>query len=106
MIVAGLLGKVDVKATSTGSGGITALPRAVRHGTALGIAALYPRTMEPLRLGNVVEWQCPARVWPRPSGKDRAYLFAITKSRDAARPVIVVVMLVLKANKRSSFFFA
>ncbi|KAK6745641.1 hypothetical protein RB195_012014 [Necator americanus] len=54
MIVAGLLGKVDVKATSTGSGGITALPRAVRHGTALGIAALYPKTMEPLRLAGLL----------------------------------------------------
>ncbi|PIO67538.1 hypothetical protein TELCIR_10704 [Teladorsagia circumcincta] len=50
MIVAGLLGRVDVKAKSSGSGGITALPRAVRHGTALGIAALYPEKMEPLRL--------------------------------------------------------
>ncbi|RCN48675.1 30S ribosomal protein S9 family protein [Ancylostoma caninum] len=54
MIVAGLLGRVDVKATSTGSGGITALPRAVRHGTALGIAALYPKTMEPLRLAGLL----------------------------------------------------
>ncbi|VDO55076.1 unnamed protein product [Haemonchus placei] len=51
MIVAGMLGRVDVKARARGSGGITALPRAVRHGTALGIAALYPKTMEPLRLG-------------------------------------------------------
>ncbi|KAK6010513.1 hypothetical protein OSTOST_24459, partial [Ostertagia ostertagi] len=50
MIVAGLLGRVDVKATAKGAGGITALPRAVRHGTALGIAALYPKAMEPLRL--------------------------------------------------------
>ncbi|KAK5983577.1 RhoGAP and Ras-association domain containing protein [Trichostrongylus colubriformis] len=50
MLVAGLLGRVDVKAKAVGSGGITALPRAVRHGTALGIAALYPEKMEPLRL--------------------------------------------------------
>ncbi|VDL73371.1 unnamed protein product [Nippostrongylus brasiliensis] len=54
MLVARLLGKVDVKATSSGSGGITALPRAVRHGTALGIAALYPKTMEPLRLAGLL----------------------------------------------------
>ncbi|XGW15029.1 hypothetical protein V3C99_000924 [Haemonchus contortus] len=54
MIVAGMLGRVDVKATSKGSGGITALPRAVRHGTALGIAALYPKTMEPLRLAGLL----------------------------------------------------
>ena len=51
MIVANLLGKVDVTATSKGSGGATALPRAVRHGAALCIAALHPQTMEPLRLG-------------------------------------------------------
>ncbi|PIO60124.1 30S ribosomal protein S9 domain protein, partial [Teladorsagia circumcincta] len=54
MIVAGLLGRVDVKAKSSGSGGITALPRAVRHGTALGIAALYPEKMEPLRLAGLL----------------------------------------------------
>ncbi|VDO62621.1 unnamed protein product [Heligmosomoides polygyrus] len=54
MLVAGLLGRVDVKATSTGSGGITALPRAVRHGAALGIAALYPKTVEPLRLAGLL----------------------------------------------------
>ncbi|KAJ1365730.1 hypothetical protein KIN20_026151 [Parelaphostrongylus tenuis] len=54
MIVAGVLGQVDVIATTTGSGGMTALPRAVRHGIALGIAALYPETMEPLRISGLL----------------------------------------------------
>lgn len=32
------------------SGGMSALPRAVRHGTALCVAALQPEAIEPLRL--------------------------------------------------------
>ncbi|KHJ94179.1 hypothetical protein OESDEN_05891 [Oesophagostomum dentatum] len=86
MIVAGLLGRVDVKATSTGSGGITALPRAVRHGVALGIAALYPKTMEPLRLGNVVEWQYPARVSGHAHPERAAHVFVCDYQESWPRP--------------------
>uniref|UniRef100_A0A1I7WUU7 Sugar transporter SWEET1 n=1 Tax=Heterorhabditis bacteriophora TaxID=37862 RepID=A0A1I7WUU7_HETBA len=50
LLVSGFLGRVDVLATTSGSGGITVIPRAVRHGAALCIAALYPKTVEPLRL--------------------------------------------------------
>lgn len=47
-----LLEKVDVAATITeGPGGSSVVPRVVRHGAALGIAALYPDYCEKLRLG-------------------------------------------------------
>ena len=33
---------------------MSAVPRAVRHGVALSVAALYPESVERLRLGTVV----------------------------------------------------
>lgn len=54
MIVSHLLGRVDVVAKTEGSGGTSAIPRAIRHGTALCIAALYPETTEKLRLAGLL----------------------------------------------------
>ncbi|MFH4979327.1 hypothetical protein AB6A40_006036 [Gnathostoma spinigerum] len=51
MIITDLLGKVDVIARVEGAGGPSVVPRVVRHGVALGIAALYPDHFEKLRLG-------------------------------------------------------
>ncbi|CAJ0942258.1 unnamed protein product, partial [Mesorhabditis belari] len=56
LIVANLIGQVDVKATTVGAGGATAVPRAVRHGTALGLAALFPDVEEKLRLAGLISW--------------------------------------------------
>ncbi|CAI4229146.1 unnamed protein product [Auanema sp. JU1783] len=53
LIVSDLLDRVDVKA-NVENDGITALPKAVRHGTSLCIAALYPESMEALRLAGLL----------------------------------------------------
>jgi hypothetical protein len=53
MIVTGLLGKVDVQAKILkGPGGKSVTPRAVRHATALALAALFPELAERMRLGG------------------------------------------------------
>ncbi|CAJ0574406.1 unnamed protein product, partial [Mesorhabditis spiculigera] len=54
LIVTNLIGQVDVVATSEGSGGETAVPRAVRHGVSLGLAALFPANEEKLRLAGLL----------------------------------------------------
>ncbi|KAL3084198.1 hypothetical protein niasHT_039324 [Heterodera trifolii] len=55
MIVAGKLGKVDIEAhLLDGPGGLSVVPRAVRQGAALGLAALFPETMERLRLAGLL----------------------------------------------------
>ncbi|CAI2347915.1 unnamed protein product [Caenorhabditis sp. 36 PRJEB53466] len=70
MIISQTLGRFDVKATTScvsnslpeapnkeilnRSGGMSSLPRAVRHGTALCIAALQPDVAEPLRLAGLL----------------------------------------------------
>ena len=47
-----LLGKIDVVSEVEGPGGKTVIPRVVRHGVALAIAALFPEHFEKLRLGK------------------------------------------------------
>uniref|UniRef100_A0A8R1HN27 Uncharacterized protein n=2 Tax=Caenorhabditis japonica TaxID=281687 RepID=A0A8R1HN27_CAEJA len=70
MIISKTLGRFDVFATTSSisaslpeapnrepiqrSGGMSALPRAVRHGAALCIAALHPEATEPLRLAGLL----------------------------------------------------
>ncbi|EGT53222.1 hypothetical protein CAEBREN_16751 [Caenorhabditis brenneri] len=70
MIISQTLGRFDVTATTEcisntlpeapnrepfkRSGGMSALPRAVRHGTALCVAALHPESIEPLRLSGLL----------------------------------------------------
>uniref|UniRef100_F1L5E8 40S ribosomal protein S9 n=1 Tax=Ascaris suum TaxID=6253 RepID=F1L5E8_ASCSU len=54
LLVSDLLGLVDVDAEVEGPGGLSVVPRVVRHGTALGIAALYPEHTEKLRLSGLL----------------------------------------------------
>lgn len=56
MIITGLLGKVDIEAIFIdGNYGETIIPRAIRHGTSLSLAALYPEFREKLRLGKLIK---------------------------------------------------
>lgn len=53
LILTDKLGLVDVEANVVeGPGGLTATPRAIRHGLSLGLAALYPEFKQRLRFGN------------------------------------------------------
>uniref|UniRef100_A0A915B0L2 Ribosomal protein S9 n=1 Tax=Parascaris univalens TaxID=6257 RepID=A0A915B0L2_PARUN len=54
LLVSDLLGLLDVDAEVEGPGGLSVVPRVVRHGTALGIAALYPERAEKLRLSGLL----------------------------------------------------
>ncbi|GMS89334.1 hypothetical protein PENTCL1PPCAC_11509, partial [Pristionchus entomophagus] len=54
LIVTDLLGSLSITATTTGEGGETAVPRAVRHGLSLSIAALYPEKKEALTLSGLL----------------------------------------------------
>lgn len=54
LIIADLLGKVDIEAQVEGPGGLSVIPRVVRHGAALGIAALYPEKANKLRLAGLL----------------------------------------------------
>uniref|UniRef100_A0AC35U1Q6 28S ribosomal protein S9, mitochondrial n=1 Tax=Rhabditophanes sp. KR3021 TaxID=114890 RepID=A0AC35U1Q6_9BILA len=54
LIVADVLGKVDIEVTTSGDGGLSAVPRAVRHAVALGIAAIYPQQVERLRISGLL----------------------------------------------------
>ena len=45
-----MYGRVDIEAKVVeGPHGLSIIPRAVRHGASLGIAALFPETVEKLR---------------------------------------------------------
>uniref|UniRef100_A0A0N4ZVK8 28S ribosomal protein S9, mitochondrial n=1 Tax=Parastrongyloides trichosuri TaxID=131310 RepID=A0A0N4ZVK8_PARTI len=50
LIVANVLGKVDIEVTTGGDGGLSAIPRAVRHSVSLCVAALYPNERQKLKL--------------------------------------------------------
>uniref|UniRef100_A0A0K0DZ45 Ribosomal protein S9 n=1 Tax=Strongyloides stercoralis TaxID=6248 RepID=A0A0K0DZ45_STRER len=54
LIVADVMGKIDIEAKTTGEGGLSALPRSVRHAVALGIAALYPEKKEKLQISGLL----------------------------------------------------
>ncbi|KHN74746.1 putative 40S ribosomal protein S9, mitochondrial [Toxocara canis] len=54
LLVADLLGLVDIAAEVKGPGGLSVVPRVVRHGVALGIAALYPEHADKLRLAGLL----------------------------------------------------
>ncbi|CEF66197.1 28S ribosomal protein S9, mitochondrial [Strongyloides ratti] len=54
LIVADVMGKVDIEATTTGDGGLSALPRSVRHAVSLGIAALYPEKVEKMKISGLL----------------------------------------------------
>uniref|UniRef100_A0A914HJH9 28S ribosomal protein S9, mitochondrial n=1 Tax=Globodera rostochiensis TaxID=31243 RepID=A0A914HJH9_GLORO len=55
LIVAGKLGQVDVEAqVLDGPGGFSVIPRVVRQGAALGLAALFPETTEKLRVAGLL----------------------------------------------------
>ncbi|KAI3422177.1 hypothetical protein GPALN_012710 [Globodera pallida] len=55
LIVAGKLGQVDVEAqVLDGPGGFSVIPRVVRQGAALGLAALFPETMDKLRVAGLL----------------------------------------------------
>uniref|UniRef100_A0A0N5AFS9 30S ribosomal protein S9, chloroplastic n=1 Tax=Syphacia muris TaxID=451379 RepID=A0A0N5AFS9_9BILA len=54
LIVTDLLGQMDIVAEIEGPGGSTVIPRAVRHGVALCIAALYPKHQNKLRLAGLL----------------------------------------------------
>lgn len=54
LIITDLLGKVDVDAMIVeGTGGTSAVPKAVRHGTSVAVAALFPEYREMLRIGKI-----------------------------------------------------
>lgn len=53
LLLTDLFGKVDIDAKFiSGNYGETVVPRAIRHGTSLCIAALFPEYREILRLGR------------------------------------------------------
>uniref|UniRef100_A0A0N5BPG1 28S ribosomal protein S9, mitochondrial n=1 Tax=Strongyloides papillosus TaxID=174720 RepID=A0A0N5BPG1_STREA len=54
LLVADVMGRVDIEATTGGDGGQSALPKAVRHAVALGIAALYPKQFEKLKMSGLL----------------------------------------------------
>lgn len=52
LIVTDLLGKLDITGKITdGPGGTSVIPRIIRYGTSLCIAALFPEHFDKLRLG-------------------------------------------------------
>lgn len=54
LIVTDLLGKVDIIGHITdGPGGASVIPRIIRHGASLCIAALFPDHFDKLRLGTL-----------------------------------------------------
>ncbi|GMT19240.1 hypothetical protein PFISCL1PPCAC_10537, partial [Pristionchus fissidentatus] len=54
LIVSSLLGRLSITATTKGEGGESAVPRAVRHGVALSVAALFPDKKEVLTLSGLL----------------------------------------------------
>lgn len=56
LLITDLLGKVDVSAELVGKGGTSVIPRVVRHGLSLCLAALYPEFETKLRLGFFFEF--------------------------------------------------
>lgn len=53
-----LLGKLDIEGKITdGPGGASVIPRIIRHGASLCIAALFPEHFDKLRLGIIFYYQ-------------------------------------------------